>query len=526
MVIGLAITFPAAAISQQGGTAQNPAGGGPAAEKPAAEKPASGKGASKQPAGQDDPQGAKEPSGPSKSDKPATKPPKPAPEPPATLPDGTPKLDARGWILIDPRDGEVLAEKASDTPRPIASATKLMTAWVALRKLKPSQEITAPGYNATAAAESLMGIQAGERLTVKDLLYGLILESGNDAAEALAVGASKNVPKFVEQMNAQAEALNLGNTSYANPIGLDAPQNYSSAADLVELTSRLLAIPLFARIAGSATYTTTSGNAPRNLTSRNTLLNLDPTADGVKTGHTIGAGYVLVGSATRNGTQLVSAVLGARSEAGRDAETEKLLDYGFSLYKPSTPVKAGEELADPNLDYRDETLPLVAAKAIEVSARDGQPVETVIDAPDDVSGAIERGEPLGSVRVTVDGRRADKVALVAAESVEAATTADKVVSTVKNPFVLIPLGLTVLAAGLMLARAGTRRKRDGPRPGPRSGGSGGNGAGPEPQPKQPRVKKRRREKASSERTPEERRKMQEERMRRRQQRASRGGDAR
>ena len=275
------------------------------------------------------PRGIEEGAEDSKKNAPA---PAPEPAPPATLPDGTPKLDARAWILVDPRDGEVLAEKASDTPRPIASATKLMTAWVALRKLKPNQVITAPGYSASTA-ESLMGIQAGERLTVRDLLYGLILESGNDAAEALAVGASKNVPAFVEQMNAQAEALGLGNTSYANPVGLDAPQNYSSAADLVELTSRLLAIPVFAKIAGSATYTTTSGNAPRNLTTRNTLLNLDPTANGVKTGRTIGAGYVLVGSATRDGTQLVSAVLGARSEAGRDAETKRLLDYGFSLYE-------------------------------------------------------------------------------------------------------------------------------------------------------------------------------------------------
>ena len=140
-----------------------------------------------------------------------------------------------------------------------------------------------------------------------------------------------------------------------------------------------------------------------------------------------------------------------------------------------------------------------------------------------MSGAIEEGEPLGSVTVTVDGRRADRVALVAAESVEAATTSDKVLSFVKNPYVLIPLGLIVLAAGMMLARAGRRRKRDGPRPGPRSGGpAGGNGAGPDPQPKQPRQRKRRREKASSERTPEERRKMHEERMRRRQQRAGRG----
>jgi len=498
LTLALGIVSPVVALSQGG------AQGGATEKAPEKKQPAAapGSGASKK----------------------APAPAAPADPPAATLADGTPKLDARAWILVDPRDGEVLAEKASDTPRPIASATKLMTAWVALRKLKPKQVITAPAYNASAAAESLLGIQAGEQLTVRDLLYGLILESGNDAAVTLATGASKNVPTFVEQMNAQAEALGLGNTSYANPIGLDAPQNYSSAADLVELASRLLAMPVFAKIAGSATATTTSGNARRELTSRNTLLGLDPTADGVKTGHTIGAGYVLVGSATRNGTQLVSAVLGARSEAGRDAETKKLLDYGFSLYKPSTPVRAGDELADPKLDYRGGRLALVAAKPIDVSARRGQPVDTQVDAPDEVSGAIDQGERLGSVTVTVDGRRAATVPLVAAESVEAATTVDKIRSFVVNPVILIPLGLTVLVAGMMLAGAGRKRKRDEPRAGPRTGDDlAGNDAGPEPEPQQTRQRRRRRAKASSDRTPEERRKMQEERMRQRQQRAGRGG---
>ena len=148
-------------------------------------------------------------------------------------------------------------------------------------------------------------------MTVKDLLYGLILESGNDAAVTLAEGVAGSVPKFVAQMNRQAQALGLMNTSYDNPIGLDAPGNYSSAADLVELSEMLLDDPLFAEIADSSSAVLRSGNRPRQIDSRNTLLGKDPTVDGVKTGHTIGAGYVLIGSATRDGTRLVSAVLGA-----------------------------------------------------------------------------------------------------------------------------------------------------------------------------------------------------------------------
>ena len=257
-----------------------------------------------------------------------------------------------------------------------------------------------------------------------------------------------------------------------------------------------------------------SGDSPRRIDTRNTLLNLDPSANGVKTGHTLGAGYVLVGSATRDGTRLVSAVLGARSEAARDAETLELLDYGFSLYRPSTPVKRGEELADPALDYRDERLALVARRPIQVSAREGQPVRTRVEAPEEVSGAVEQGESLGRAVVTVDGRVAGATALVAAESVEAATLLDKAASALQNPAILLAAGLFVIVVVLLLALRGRR---------PRAGGE----TEPPPEPQvEPKAKKRgwRRERGPPERTPEERRQMHEERMRRRRQRSG-GGDA-
>ena len=414
-------------------------------------------------------------------------------------PVGPPAIDARAWILIDPRDGEVLASSASDRELSIASATKLMTAYLALRELKPKQKLTAPPYNALPA-ESLIDLRAGEKMTVKDLLYGLVLESGNDAAVTLAEGVSGSVPRFVARMNREAQALGLTASSFANPIGLDDPGNYSSAADLAKLAEKLLEHPLFAQIADSETAVLRSGDAPRRLTSRNTLLGSDPTVDGVKTGHTLDAGWVLVGSATRKGTQLVSVVLGARSEAGRDAETEELLDYGFSLYRAEQPVTAGEELADPKLDYRDERLPLVSERAITISAREGQPVETLVEAPEEVSGAVEEGERLGEVIVTVDGDEAASAPLVAANAVEAATLADKTVATVQNPVILIPAGAIVILVGALLA---ARRGR------PEDG---------EEQPPSPP----KRERGPRERTPEERRKMHEERMRRRREQEGKG----
>ncbi|MDP9187688.1 MAG: hypothetical protein M3O25_00385, partial [Actinomycetota bacterium] len=273
---------------------------------------------------------------------------------------------------------------------------------------------------------------------------------------------------------------------------------------------------LFAEIADSATATLRSGNVTRQLSTRNTLLGSDPSVDGIKTGHTIGAGYVLVGSATREGTQLVSAVMGARSEAARDAETETLLGYGFSLYKPSRPVAPGAELADPALDYRDQSLALVAERGIEVSAREGQPVETEVEAPAEVSGAVEEGDQLGTVTVTVDGRKAGTAPLVAAESVEAATLLDKVLSNAENPVVLIPAGLFVIVVGVLLAARGRRPKDE------RLGDFDptDNGSDPGPPAEKRRARRRKRGRSPSTRTPEERRKMHEERMRRRRQRSA------
>ena len=302
-----------------------------------------------------------------------------------------PRLDAKAWILIDPRDDSVLAAKAPNKRLPIASTTKLMTAYLALHDLKPNQVVTAPAYRPSNPAEITLGLRAGERIRVRDLLYALLLPSASDAAETLAVAVSGSVPAFVTDMNRTARKLGLSDTSYANPIGLDDPDNYSSAHDLVTLASILMRNRLFARIVNTPSATLQSGDHPRTVTSRNTLLGQEPWVDGVKTGHTLGAGYVLVGSGTRGSTTLLSAVLGTSSESARDQSTLELLDYGFSLYHPVEEVSPGEEIASPKLDYRDDHLPLVARQPLTVTVREGQRVSTRVNAPDEISGAVRRG---------------------------------------------------------------------------------------------------------------------------------------
>lgn len=419
----------------------------------------------------------------------------------AAAPSG-PKLDARAWILIDPRDESVLASQSPNKRLPIASTTKLMTAYLVLKSLKPNQMIAAATYHPSASAEITLGLRPGERMRVRDLLYGLLLPSASDAAETLAVGVAGSVPAFVQRMNQAARQLGLTDTSYANPIGLDDPDNYSSAHDLVTLASILLKNRLFARIVNTPAATLDSGDHPRTVTTRDTLLNSVPWINGVKTGHTLGARYVLVGSGTQDSTTLISAVLGTPNEPTRDADTLKLLQYGFSLYHPVEPVHQGEQLADPKLDYRSDHLSLVAQRALPIKVREGENVATRVTAPDEISGAVEQGQVLGHVTVSVDGRVAAGSPLVAAHAVGAATTFDKVISFAKNPFLLLTFGAIVILVGLLLTRRGRGPK--------------------EPKVATPRAQTNgSRRQAPTQRTPEERRRMHEERMRRRRERAER-----
>ena len=333
------------------------------------------------------------------------------------------EITARSWILIDPADGEVLAQRVPDRRSAIASATKLMTAYLTLRELRPAERIVAPPYDANPA-ESLLGLRAGERISVRDLLYGLLLVSGNDAAAALAHGVSGSAPAFVADMNAAAGRLGLDGTNYANPIGFDHPANFSTARDLAELTTRLREEPLFRRIVDTPERTLRSGATTRVAVNRNKLVREVPRMSGVKTGFTPKAGNVLVGSAGSRGVDLVSVVLGAPTKAARDDATRRLLDYGLSLYERRTAVAEGETLAAA-VDLRDEQLRLVAARRVRLTARDDQRVSVELDAPAEVKGSVSRGESLGSATVRLDGDPVATVELLAARAVAEASLLER-----------------------------------------------------------------------------------------------------
>jgi D-alanyl-D-alanine carboxypeptidase len=366
---------------------------------------------------------------------------------------GPPPIEAKAWIVVDGRSGDVLASHAAQRHLPIASTTKLMTAYVAMHELPLDKIVRAAPY-APIYGESLLGLTTGERVSVRDLLYGLILVSGNDAAHTLAVAAAGSQTRFVAQMNRHAAALGLADTHYANPIGLDQRGNYSSAADLATLARRLLAMPAFAEIADSRTALLRSLQPPRRIETLNDLLNQAPWATGVKTGHTFDAGYVLVGSGQRKGVSLVSAAVGAPTEETRTSDNLELLEWGFSQYRQRLPIRRGQDLAEPEIRYSGGQLPLRAQRSLQVGLRRGQQLDLRVRAPQEVEGPLARGVRLGRATVFVDGRRVGSVSLRASRSVSEASRFDRVRATVADN--LIPIGIAAFVI-LMIAGALLRR---------------------------------------------------------------------
>jgi serine-type D-Ala-D-Ala carboxypeptidase (penicillin-binding protein 5/6) len=370
-------------------------------------------------------------------------------------------VEAKAWALIDARTGETIASHAAARHLPIASTTKLMTAYVALQEMSPGKVVRAAPYEAEYG-ESLMGLRTGQRISVRDLLYGLILRSGNDAAHTLAIAAAGSQKRFVRQMNRRAAALGLSDTHYANPIGLDQRGNFSSAADLATLTRRLLQIPAFAKVADARSARLRSVEPPRRISTINELLLMAPWVTGVKTGHTFDAGYVLVGSGRRKGVELISVAIGAPTDETRYSDNLELLEYGFSQYKRRLPVHAGQDLADPSIRYAGGVLPLRAARAIAVGLRRGQKLDVEVQAPAEVEGPVKSGAVLGRATVFVDGRRSASVPLQAGRSIPRASAFDRARDFAGDNLISILIGaFVILMVGALVYRRLARRDKKG-----------------------------------------------------------------
>lgn len=367
---------------------------------------------------------------------------------------------ASAGIVIDARSGDVLLAKHANAHRSIASTTKLMTALLTLESGKLGRTFTAPAYNASPA-ESKINLRRGERMTVHDLLTGLLLESANDAAMDLAVGVGGSEQAFVDEMNARARSLGLRDTHYANPIGLDAPGNYSSAHDLAMLARKLMTNRIFARIVDRPSAVLRSGDHPRSIHNRNLLVGHYRFVDGVKTGHTSIAHYVLVGAAHGNGGKVISVVLGEPSEAARDTDSLALLRWGIGQYRRVTMLRPGHTVAYAKIDHHPNLRArLTTRHAVSYTLRRGERLTTRVHIPGQLEGPLPAGRRVGSVEVLYLGHRIKTLGLVTTRSVPGASLLQKITDPLGPLLTALALALVVLGgvlAGLRLRASFTRR---------------------------------------------------------------------
>ena len=364
-----------------------------------------------------------------------------------------PTVQARAAILVA-GTGQRLYGMNADASVPIASATKLMTALVTLERAPPTATFPYPGHQFTPDA-SQIGLSAGERMSVYDLLVAALTPSADDAALDLAYNVGQgSVPRFVAMMNARAAQLGLSHTHYSTPIGFDDPGNYSSAADLVKLAGYVLQhYPVFAHIVNLSSAVLHTGSQPRSVVSRNGLVGAVPWIHGVKTGHTAAAGYVLVGLARRNGMTLLSAVLGTSSESARDQNTLALLNWGYANYRQAEPVLAGSVLARPTVADQPGRRPdVIAARTLsEVVGRSSR-VQVQVHVPHQISGPLKQDTVVGSATALDNGARLDTVPLVLATALPGVSAWTRVGRFITEPITLLGLVLLVAGTATLIAR--------------------------------------------------------------------------
>ena len=340
-----------------------------------------------------------------------------APAPPAVI--------GKAWVVADLSSGQMLAAQRADERFEPASLTKLMTAYVvfaALRdkKLAAGQQVSV-STRAVRAPGSKMFIDPRRSVTVDELLRGVVVQSANDACIALAEAVAGSEEAFVKVMNKEAERLGMKGTRFRNASGLPDPQHYTTAQDLFLLTAALIRdFPAeYAQYYALKEYRYNNISQPN----RNRLLWLDPSVDGVKTGHTEAAGYCLIASARRNNRRLMTVLLGATSESSRAQESLKLLNWGYQFFDSVRLYQANEALK-----------PLQVWKGAAPQVKVGPKSDVIVTVPKGEAGRLKaelvsqqpllaplaQGQRVGSLRLTFEGKPVGEVPVVALEAVTAA----------------------------------------------------------------------------------------------------------
>lgn len=314
-----------------------------------------------------------------------------------------PPLSASCAILMDADTGEIVFEQNADTRSLIASTTKIMTAVVVLEHCDPDMEFTVPPQ-ATGIEGSSIYLQPGERLTIRALLYGMMLHSGNDAAVALALACSGSVDEFVAVMNVTAQKLGMQNTHFENPNGLDGKTHYSTARDLAVLTKYALKSEEFIQI--TSTKSIEVGN--RCLTNHNRLLWSVEGAIGVKTGYTRAAGRILVSAAERQGRRLIAVTI----NDGNDwRDHAALYDFGFARYQVKSLFRNGAPAARMTLLDGSVTT-LLAGEDLDWAMAQGDEVRVAVLYPQVAFSAGEARTPAGTAAIYLGERKIAQIRLL------------------------------------------------------------------------------------------------------------------
>lgn len=332
-----------------------------------------------------------------------------------------PQLASTAYLLIDADTGKVLVENNSDEQLPPASLTKMMTSYIVSSEIESGNlredELVRISVKAWKMGGSKMFIREGTRVSVKDLLRGVIIQSGNDASVALAEHIAGSESAFVDVMNQQAALLGMDNTQFFNATGWPVDGHLTTARDLSLLARALINdFPEHYRLYSEKYFKYNGINQPN----RNKLLFRDKTVDGIKTGHTDEAGYCLVSSAQKNGMRLIAVVMGTRSEEARAAESQKLLAYGFRYFQTHKLYGANQSLTEAKVwagkaEMVSLGLPEDLFLTIPRGAQEELDAQMHID--DVIKAPIKAGQELGNLTVTLNGEVLVDQPLVATQAV-------------------------------------------------------------------------------------------------------------
>lgn len=342
-------------------------------------------------------------------------------QPDAMIP-SPPALAATSWLLIDADSGEVLASHDVDQPLPPASLTKMMTAYLVEKEIEQGRlaadDMVHVSEKAWRTGGSRMFIQEGTRVSVGDLLKGVVIQSGNDASVALAEHIAGSETAFADLMNQQAEQMGMKNTHFINATGLPHEEHYSSAYDLAILAKHIINdFPGHYGTYSEKYFTYNDIRQPN----RNRLLWRDPSVDGLKTGHTDAAGYCLVASAKKEDMRLISVVMGAQSDEARAQETQRLLSYGFRFFETFRPYERGAVISEPRIwGGEKDTLRLGVSEDIYLTVPNGRRDDLMaqLDIRETIKAPVQVGERLGVLEVRLNGEVVGEQPLIALEAVE------------------------------------------------------------------------------------------------------------